>query len=79
MRNLIWIISAIVIVTLACLGGCQSAGVENVQIAEKGKLVLDSDQTANSTWALILIPLGCVFLFLLYLYLDKEYLRFGRK
>ena len=78
MRLLLWALIIAGLVVL--LSGCQSAEVktpENIT-GDGNEIEVDQRQQSNSTIALIAIPLGCVFLFLLYLYIDKKYTRFGR-
>lgn len=71
----------IIIAGLIILCSCQSAEVktpESIQ-GDSNEIEVDQRQQSNSTVALIAIPLGCVVLFLAYLYLSKNYIGFGRK
>ena len=78
MRLILW---AAIIAGLVVLLSCQSAEVktpENIQ-GDGNEIEVDQRQQSNSTVALIVIPLGCVVLFLTYLYFSKNFIGFGRK
>ncbi len=71
MRLIIW---AFIIAGLIILLGCQSAGPKDIKLEEgaTGEFEIDTKQTSNSTFALVTIPLGLAFLFLLFMYLKQR-------